>query len=106
MVAVGAVRSMITLEPSVCALALPAVSVTPPAMSRTMTVPSVQPDAVIVYDAPDPVSVPKVHPVAVPVRVKSPSASPETDSLKVTLKTRLAALVMLSLFEAPLSEPA
>jgi hypothetical protein len=105
-VTVGAVRSIVTVDPFVSAFWLPAVSLTAFAASRTTIVPAEQPDAVIVYDAPDPVSDPKLHPVAVPVFVKLPAESPDTDSLKVTLKTRLAALVMLSLFEVPLSEPA
>ncbi len=42
MLTAGPVRSMVTIGPSVCAMGLPAVSVTPAAASRRMSVPSVQ----------------------------------------------------------------
>jgi hypothetical protein len=47
-VAVGAVRSMVTVDPFVSAFVFPAVSVTADAARRTITVPSVQPVAVMV----------------------------------------------------------
>ena len=46
------------------------------------------------------------QPVAVPWLLKSPALRPKTDSLKSTSKVRLSSLVMLSVSEVPLSEPA
>src|SRR5207302_9907570 len=62
--------------------------------------------AVIVEARPAPVTAP--YPYTTLFRswlVKSPAPSPDTDSLNVTLKTSVAALVMLSLFEVPESDP-
>ena len=47
----------------------------------------------------------KLQPVAVPTFEKSLPVSPLTASLKAASKTRLEALVMLSLLEVPVSEP-
>ena len=106
MVTVGAVRSIVTVAPLVTALPLPARSVTPLTRRRTISVPSEQPVTVTVYAAPDPAGAPKTHAVAVPTFERSFARSPTTVSLKVRSKTGLAAFVMLSAFEMPVSEAA
>jgi hypothetical protein len=61
----------------------PAVSVTPLAASRAITVPSEQPATVTVIEVPEAADGVKVQPVAVPVLEKSPAVMPETLSEKV-----------------------
>ena len=66
------------------------------AASVRMTVPSVGAEAVtgIVYGpAPEPVGVPIVQPVEVPLSARSEAVRPVTDSLNVTLYDRLVAFV-------------
>ena len=82
--AVGADRSIVTLEASVLEAGpvLPAVSVTPLAARRATTVPSEQLATVTVIDVPEAADGVNTQPVAVPVLVKSAAAIPETDSEK------------------------
>src|SRR5436309_13064832 len=89
-VAGGPLRSTITVGPLVTALALPAVSVTPAAARRRMTVPSEQ----LVRVRSEERRVGEewmTRPVAVPSIEKSADVSPLTDSLNVTGKARLVA---------------
>ena len=83
--AVGALRSIVTLEATAAAAGpvLPAVSVTPLAARLRITVPSEQLATVTVIDVPEAADGVKTQPVAVPVLVKSDEAIPETDSEKV-----------------------
>jgi hypothetical protein len=64
---------------------LPAVSVTPLAIRRAITVPSEQLDAVTVIDVPLADDGLNTHPVAVPAFAKSAAAIPLTDSEKVSV---------------------
>jgi hypothetical protein len=84
-VAVGAVRSIVTLAASVLDVGpvLPAVSVTPFAASRAITVPSEQLATVTVIEVPLEADGVNTQPVAVPVLEKSLDAILLTDSLKV-----------------------
>jgi len=80
-VTVGAVVSRVIVSVAVAAdvgPVLPAVSVPPSAANRGMIVPAEQPDTVTVYEAPEPDTA-NEQPVAVPVLLKSPDATPVTD---------------------------
>ncbi len=105
-VTVGAIRSTVTAGPSLWAFVLPPPSVTALAASRSVTVPFVQPVSVTVYDAGPPAGAPTTQPVAVPRTAKSAAVRPMTVSPNATAKVRLAAFVMLSVFELPLSDAA
>jgi hypothetical protein len=98
LVSVGAVRSTTIVEATESAAgpAFVAASTIALAASVRMTVPSVGAEAVtgIVYGpAPEPVGVPIVQPVEVPLSARSEAVRPVTDSLNVTLYDRLVAFV-------------
>ncbi|MFM8884304.1 MAG: hypothetical protein ACKOH7_05830, partial [Solirubrobacterales bacterium] len=90
-VAVGSVRSTVTVPPSAeeAGPVFPAESATPEAVSRGVTVPSPQPEAVTVIEVPLAADGVNVQPVAVPALEKSPEAMPETGSLKVSVQAWL-----------------
>jgi len=72
---------------------LPAKSLAPPDANRGMIVPVEQPDTVTVRDDPESAPGANVQPVAVPVFVKSPAATPVTDSENVIVYATDDALV-------------
>jgi hypothetical protein len=78
---------MVTLVASVFVVGpvFPAVSVTPLAAKRAITVPSEQLATVIVIELPLEADGVKVQPVAVPWLEKSPAAIPETLSEKTSV---------------------
>ena len=93
-VTVGAVRSTVTEPPVEIAAGplFPAVSVTALAASLGWTVPAPQPLTSRLIEVPVAAEGVKTHPAAEPTLVKSLAAIPETVSLKVIGKVRVAAL--------------
>ena len=87
-VAVGAVVSRVIVVVAVAAddgPVLSAASVAPLIANRGVTVPAEHDDTVTVRDEPESVPGSKLQEVAVPVLVKSPEATPVTDSLNVNV---------------------
>ncbi len=107
-VTVGAIRSTVAVRlTSDAGPAFPARSAAPLARKLRTTLPFEQPVRVTDRVAPEPVGLPMTQPVAVePVVVRSAAVTPVTDSLNVRVYTRLAALVMLSALDTPLSDAA